>query len=204
MKKAVLPENALDVVQWHEARREGQMVGHEGLLIEHVKHPYHIDIDKQGGWQLWHFDGHDAQKIVAKGSANNVEAAKLEAVAAAFSKLPSLRKAFKQDVAPHAHDIPQNGHLTNLHRTLRTYLAGGTIVLWLGFGLYWFVRLRPKVATLVVVLLIASFWVTDVAIKYLEQANSRREKLLRQQQAKAMIATQQQKSGKSLAPMRRL
>ena len=190
--KQVLPQYAIDLVQWHEARRDAKVVGHEGLLVDHVKHPYHIDIDNGGNWQLWHFDSHDESKIVAKGMANNVEEARLAAVGAAVAKITSLRNAIAAKIPQQNQDIPQDGHVTNLRRTLRLYAAGAALVLWLGFGTYLFFKVRPVVATLAVIVLAVGLYVAHIILETLERFNSRREKLLKQQAAQALVKQQAQ------------
>lgn len=198
-----LPSSALELVQWHEARRDGQLVGREGLLIEHVKHPYHIDIDSKNNWQLWHFDNADKPKVVARGSSNDDEAAMAEATAAAVAKIPSLR-----DYAKSTLSAPTGGHVspagvTNLRSTFRVYLAGTAAVLGSLFGVYWFIRTRPVIATLALMLLAFGLYVTHQILAFAERVNGRREKLLKQQQAHAVIAQSKQKPLPNQVLMRR-
>lgn len=190
-----LSAQALELVQWHEARRDGETVGREGLLVEHVKHPYHIDIDSKGNWQLWHFDKTDKSKVVARGSATDDDAAMAEATMAAFTKIPSLREFLQmpQSEQSVAKEAPK---LTNLRRTIRYYCAGAAAVLWALFAIYWFFRARPTIATLAVVTFGFGLWLTHQLTAFADKANQRREKLLKAQEARTVIAQGQQQQGR--------
>ncbi|MEM6430466.1 MAG: hypothetical protein AAF708_14590 [Deinococcota bacterium] len=184
MAKASLAAKVINLIQWHEARRDGDLLGYEGLLVEGCKRPYHLDVTLQGQWQLWHYDHNDHPKIMGRGSEADVERGKLAATIIAANKIPELRKYLEPD-EPEV-DIPPQP-ISPAHRTLRMYGTVTALILWIVWGLYWLIRSRPRVGILAVIVLIFGLWVAHVVINWLTVQNQKREKLVKQAAAQAVI-----------------
>ncbi len=184
MSRATYPAKVAQLIQWHEARREGNLLGYEGLLVEGCKRPYHLDVTLQGQWNLWHYDNNDKPKVIGKGSESNVEQGKLAATITAATKIPELRK-YLEPAEPEL-NIPVTP-VSPAHRTLRMYGAVTALILWIVWGLYWLIRSRPKIGILAVIVLIFGIWVAHVVINWLSNQNQKREKLVKQATAQAII-----------------
>ncbi|MEM7738869.1 MAG: hypothetical protein AAF267_24135 [Deinococcota bacterium] len=197
MSRASIPAKVAHLIQWHEARREGNLLGYEGLLVEGCKRPYHLDVTLQGQWNLWHYDNNDQPKIIGKGSEGDVEQGKLVATITAANKIPELRKHLEPD-EPEI-EIPIEP-ISPAHRTLRMYGAVTALILWLVWGLYWLIRSRPRVGILAVIVLIFGFWVAHVVINWLTIQNQKREKLVKQGAAQAIIQASAQAQEQHKSP----
>ena len=166
-----------------------------GIISQHVKQPYFVEVDPRGGWVLLTLGKDDKPIFVARGQSRNVAKAKQDATSAAISKIPEL----KQALTPTDTTQPSNTqrvYLVSARRaTVRVYGVCATLILGALWGLWWLFVARPKVALLFVMLLALGIYLSHLVLTALERANTKREKLVKQQQARAMIAQHKQQQG---------
>ncbi|MEM7737602.1 MAG: hypothetical protein AAF267_17615 [Deinococcota bacterium] len=183
------PLNLDELVDWTEARREGQLLGVEGLITEGCKHPYHVDIDGKGSWQVWHYLMGDKTKVIARGGSNNIAAAQRQATLKAIEKISGLKAYVSKqsdgqlEVQPgeQIHLEPSTGH-----KTLRMYAAVTTLVLWVILGSFYMLKYRPLVGTIIIGALTVGLTIAHQIIKSWALGASNTDKLNKQEKAKAI------------------
>lgn len=169
-----------------------------GIITAHVSQPYYVEIDPRGGWVLLTLGKNDKPVFVARGQSRNVARAKQDATQAAISKLPEIKAALMPTDAKQ-NDAKQRVYLISARRaTMRVYGICSTLILGSLWGLYWLFVARPKIALMFVMLLALGIYLSHMALSALEAANAKRDKLVKQQQARAMVAQhKQQQAGRS-------
>lgn len=185
--------NNHDLIVWQELPDGSQ----RGMLSEHVSQPYLAEVDARGRWALYAYDQHDQRQNVASGKANKVNRAKQHTLAAALAHIPELQ----DDTHNHdpsgaqTRDIRQrNGavidaKVTRLERTqppgwlvtLKVYLALSMFCLAAALFARWLLIYRPVIALRVFGWVGGSVFAAHKIIKWLEDANKRRERLERRQ-----------------------
>lgn len=166
-----------------------------GIITAHVSKPHFVEIDPRGGWVLLTLGKDDKPQFVARGQSRNVARAKQDATSAAISKLPELKAALTPADAKQS-EPTQRVYLISARRaTMRVYGVCATLILGTLWGLWWLFVARPKVAVLFVLLLGLGIYLAHLTLTALEKANDKRQKLIKQQQARAMIAQAKQQQG---------
>lgn len=186
------PAKLEQLVSWQD---NGSETNTRGIITQHVSRPHYIEINPKGDWVLLTLDKDDKPVYVDRGSARNVVKAKGVATASAISKIPELKAAL-QTSTPEQNEPKQRVYLVSARRaTMRVYGVCATLVLATLWSLYWLFVARPKIAVLFVILLSAGIYLSHMLLTALERANQKREKLVKQQQARAMIAQAKQGQG---------
>lgn len=168
-----------------------------GIITAHVKQPYFVEVTPRGDWLLLTIGKDDKPKNVARGVARNVARAKQDVTAAAISKIPELKAAITA-MNPQQNEPTQRVYLVSARRaTVRVYGVATTFILASLWGLWWLFVARPKIALLFVMLLSLGIYLAHVLLSALEKANTKREKLVKQQQARALVAQAKQQGVRS-------
>ena len=179
------PQNS-DFVRWQDNASNGFT---RGIISTHVQRPHYIEISPKGEWLLLTIDDADEMQYLAKGKAKNIEHAKAEARANAIAKVPSLKAALQVVDAAEAPE-PQPVLVSARRATVRMYAALTAAVLWAGWGFYWFARIRPKTATLTIIIVTAAWFVAARIVDWLDEKNSKRERLVKRQAAMQLAKMQ--------------
>lgn len=160
----------------------------QGVISQHVTRPHFIEITPKGGWAVLTLGKDDKPVFVARGNANNVARAKQDATTAAIAKVPELKAAITA-VNPQQNENTQRVYLVSARRatwrwygSLATFSLGSVWLIWL------LATHRPKVIVMFVMLLCLGLYLAHVLTTMLERANTKREKLVKAQQARAMVA----------------
>lgn len=177
-----------DLIVWQELPDGSQ----RGMLSEHVSQPYLADVDARGRWALYAYDQHDQRQNVASGKANKVNRAKQHTLAAALAHIPELTT--QVNTPNGATQQPDraaviDAKVTRLERTqppgwlvtLKVYLALSMFCLAAALFARWLLIYRPVIALRVFGWVGGSVFAAHKIIKWLEDANKRRERLERRQ-----------------------
>lgn len=163
-----------------------------GIITQHVSKPHFVEITPKGAWVLLTLGKDDKPVFVLRGQSRNVARAKQDATAAAISKIPELKAAITA-INPQQNEPTQRVYLVSARRaTVRVYGVATTFILATLWGLWWLFVARPKIALLFVMLLSLGVYLAHMLLSALEKANAKREKLVKQQQARALVAQAKQ------------
>ena len=79
--------NPANLVSWHQLPSGDE----RGVIVESVREPVHIEISKQGRWQLQRFGSGDEPHVIAAGKARNVQQAKRKVTQQVYVHIDELR-----------------------------------------------------------------------------------------------------------------
>ena len=192
------PQNN-DFVRWQDNASNGFT---RGIISTHVQRPHFIEISPNGKWLLLTIDDTDEPIHIAKGNAKDIASAKAEVRAHAISKIPSLKAAIQ--VVTEGEQPEKIPVLVSARRaTVRMYAALTALVLWVGWGFYWFARIRPKTATLTIIIVSVAAYAAVKIVDWLDDKNSKRERLAKRQAAVQMVKQQSAQTMPARPAMRR-
>ncbi|MEM6427672.1 MAG: hypothetical protein AAF708_00425 [Deinococcota bacterium] len=190
MRKAL---KSTELVSWHENPSSGHV---KGLITQHVKQPFYIDVDPSGAWVLHTLDKKDAPVFVDKGQAKNVVRAKQAATASALSNIPEIKQAVAHsegEILEPKVKVLAPTQVSTERATLRWYGKVSALILWGIFLGYWWIRWQPRAATLSILTLAFGLLCAYQVRRALTHEGDKLDKISRRkqlQQAKA-IAQQQ-------------
>jgi hypothetical protein len=176
-----------DIVTWQDNASNGFT---RGIISHNVPRPHFIEISPNGKWLLLTIDDDDQPVHIAGGKAKDIARAKAEVRAHAITKIPSLKAAIKE--VEEAEQPEKTPVLISARRaTVRMYAALTAAVLWVGWGFYWFARIRPKTATLTIIIVAVAAFAATKIIDWLDDKNAKRVRLIKRQQAEQMVKAAQ-------------
>ncbi|MEM7738484.1 MAG: hypothetical protein AAF267_22125 [Deinococcota bacterium] len=189
MRKALKAPN---LVSWHVNPSSGHV---KGLINEHVKQPFYIDVDPSGAWVLHTLDKKDAPVLVAKGQARNVAKAKQAATASALSNIPEIKAVVSEstgEVVETKARVLAPTQVSTERATLRWYGKVSALILWAIFIGYWWIRWQPRAATLSILVLAFGLFCAYQVRRALSHEGDKLDKISRRKQLQQAKAIAQQ------------
>lgn len=172
----------LDFVTWQDNASNGFT---RGIISQHVQRPHFVEISPNGKWLLLTIDDEDNPVHIAGGKAKDIAQAKADVRAHAITKIPSLKATIKE--VEEAEQPEKPPVLISARRaTVRMYAALTAAILWVGWGFYWFARIRPKTATLTIIIVAVAVFVATKLVDWLDDKNAKRVRLVKRQEAMQM------------------
>jgi hypothetical protein len=188
------PVKVPDLVSWSAHPAGG---AERGIITQHVKQPYYLDLGPRGEWVVLTLDKHDKPKIVDKGQARNVTTAKQDATACALSKIPELKAAITTstgELVDTKARVIEPPLVSGRRATLRVYGYTAALILWGIWLFYLWLRHQPLRATLSLLVLAFGVVGAHYTLKALDHLNARRERIVKRKQLQQAKQIAQQKA----------
>ena len=176
------PVKVPDLVSWSAHPAGGAA---RGIITQHVKQPYYLDLGPRGEWVVLTLDKHDKPRIVGEGQARNVTLAKQDATACALSKIPELKAAITTSIGELVDTkarVIEPSQVSSQRMTLRWYGKVAALILWGIFASYWWVRYQPLAASLSLLTLGTGLYLAHQVRRALTHEADKLEKGLRRKQ----------------------